>query len=356
VADVLLLLLAVDRLGAVREANEHLAPLLEHLGLAVGDADREVRVATADKRARSLPTGTSEPAHDRGSHLLCPRAVSLRICLVGAHEKGHHVRVSEPDLRGATVLTTDSVNPLRCRAHISDEWAVESLYGGLLMHVALRAMTDALCRPDLSVLTATALFLAPVPAGPVVIDIDVLRVGRTTAQLAARVGVPDSTGAAVHVHGVFGSKRSADLAFQPVRCPVVPPPDAVAVRRHSPLVHVNFDDRSEWRPISGIDDPKLDKIVAWERLRVGEPDLLSLTLHSDFLGLAVQQQGPFIVLSLDLAVRFIATPATSWVLQEMEAWHVGDGYATGPGRLWDEHGRLCAIVNQTGQLRPMPGA
>jgi acyl-CoA thioesterase len=260
--------------------------------------------------------------------------------------------VGEPDLRDATVLTPDSVNPLRFRAHISDEWAVEGLYGGMLMYVALRAMTEALSRPDLSVLTATALFLAPVPAGPSVIDVDVLRAGRTTAQLAARVGVPDSNGTAVQVQGVFGSTRPADLAFQSVRRPVVPPPKDVAVRRHSPRVHVNFDDRTEWRPISGVDDPRLEKILAWERLRVGEPDLLSLTLHSDFLGLAVHQQGPFIVLSLDLAVRFISTPATSWVLQEMEAWHIGDGYATGPGRLWDEHGRLCAIVNQTGQLRP----
>ena len=42
------------------------------------------------------------------------------------------------------------------------------------------------------------------------------------------------------------------------------------------------------------------------------------------------------VLSLEIGIRFIATPVTSWVLQEIEAWHIGDGYATGPARLWDE--------------------
>jgi len=28
-----------------------------------------------------------------------------------------------------------------------------------------------------------------------------------------------------------------------------------------------------------------------------------------------------------------------------------DGYATGPARLWDEQGRLCAIATQTAHLR-----
>ena len=42
------------------------------------------------------------------------------------------------------------------------------------------------------------------------------------------------------------------------------------------------------------------------------------------------------------------------MLQEIEAWHIGDGYATGPARLWDEEMRLCAIANQTAHLRVMP--
>ena len=55
----------------------------------------------------------------------------------------------------------------------------------------------------------------------------------------------------------------------------------------------------------------------------------------------------FMVLSLEIGIRFVRTPVTSWVLQEIEAWHIGDGYATGPARLWDEDGNLCAIATQT---------
>jgi acyl-CoA thioesterase len=59
----------------------------------------------------------------------------------------------------------------------------------------------------------------------------------------------------------------------------------------------------------------------------------------------------FMVLSLEIGIRIVRAPATNWVLQEIEAWHVGDGYATGPARLWDEEGRLCAIATQTANLR-----
>ena len=63
---------------------------------------------------------------------------------------------------------------------------------------------------------------------------------------------------------------------------------------------------------------------------------------------------PFMVLSLEIGIRFVATPVTPWVLQEIEAWHVGDGYATGPARLWAEDGNLCAIATQTANLRLFP--
>ncbi len=260
--------------------------------------------------------------------------------------------MGEPDLRHAIVLTPDTGNASRFTADISEDWTIVDVFGGVAMFVALRAMAQALDRPDLPALTATALFLSPVPAGRVAVDVDVLRQGRGTAQLAATLRPMNNSEPAVHIQAVFGAMRRSDLAFQNVRPPVVPLPQNVPARRHSPDIHFNFDDRTEWRPVSGLDDPHSDTMLAWERLRVGEPDLLALTLHSDILGLAVEQHGPFTILSLEIAIRFLATPATPWVLQETEAWHVGDGYATGPARLWDERGRLCAIVNQTAQVRP----
>jgi acyl-CoA thioesterase len=96
--------------------------------------------------------------------------------------------------------------------------------------------------------------------------------------------------------------------------------------------------------------------MSWVRLRSGETDRLALAVHGDVLGPAVgraigPQHQPFMVLSLEIGIRFVRVPVTSWVLQEIEAWHVGDGYATGPARLWDEAGNLCAIATQTANLR-----
>ena len=253
---------------------------------------------------------------------------------------------------GATELTADPAHAGRFAARISDDWTIVRVFGGVSMYVALRAMREAVDRDDLLPLTSTAIFLAPIPAGPVTIDVETLRAGRATAQLAADLRVPGESGSALHMQAVFGSPRATELTYENVRCPEVPRPNEVAVRRHSPDVHFNFDDRTEWRPVSGLAAPG-DKVLAWERLRVDEPDLLNLALHSDVLGLAVEQHGPFTVLSLEIALRFVSAPTTPWVLQEVEAWHIADGYATGPARLWDENGRLCAIVNQTAQVRPM---
>jgi hypothetical protein len=44
------------------------------------------------------------------------------------------------------------------------------------------------------------------------------------------------------------------------------------------------------------------------------------------------EQGMFMVLSLEIGIRVARAPGTPWVLQEIEAWHIGDGYATGPAR------------------------
>jgi len=266
---------------------------------------------------------------------------------------GHDARVNEPSLVAATQLTADPTRTGRFDAHISDDWTIVHVFGGVSMYVALRAMSETLGRDELVLLTSTALFLAPIPAGAVSVDVDILRAGRTTTQLTADLYVPGQSGSALHVQSVFGAPRTAELTYERLCCPEVPRPNAVAVRRHSPRVHFNFDDRTEWRPISGLDDPGSDRVLAWERLCVGEPDLLRLALHSDVLGIAVEQHGPFTVLSLEIAIRFVAVPTTPWVLQEIEAWHVADGYATGPARLWDENGRLCAIVHQTAQVRPM---
>jgi acyl-CoA thioesterase len=139
-----------------------------------------------------------------------------------------------------------------------------------------------------------------------------------------------------------------------------------------PFGHINFHDQTDWRPVSGVWFGDGDwragpaRCQIWTRLLEapqladGSYDPLALAIHGDVIGPAVGAglgpiDVPFMVLSLEIGIRFVATPVTPWVLQDIEAWHVGDGYATGPARLWDEQGNLCAIATQTANLRLFPG-
>ena len=264
------------------------------------------------------------------------------------------------DLRADTTLTADPEHAGRFRGNLPEGWKVVYIFGGVSMYAALRAMHEALDRADLSLVTANAIFLAPVPPGPITVDVDVLRDGRRASQVAADLRVPGVDGPALRVHGVFGAAHDTDLAHQEVRFPEVPPPSAISLppERPNPFGHINIHEQTEWRPVSPLDDPGKGHFLSWVRLRESEPHLLSLAVHGDVLGPAVgralgphDERGMFMVLSLEIGIRFVRAPVTSWVLQEIEAWHIGDGYATGPARLWDEAGNLCAIATQTAHLR-----
>src|SRR5262245_53278467 len=65
---------------------------------------------------------------------------------------------------------------------IPDAWKVIYAFGGVSMAVALRGIEEALARPDLDLLTANAVFTAPVRCGPVEVEGRVLRSGKTAAQ------------------------------------------------------------------------------------------------------------------------------------------------------------------------------
>jgi len=264
------------------------------------------------------------------------------------------------NIRVDTAMTRDSADSRRFHGNIPDAWQVRFIFGGVSMFAALRAMQETLGRPELPLVTANAIFLAPVPPGPITVDVDVLRDGRRASQVAADLRVPGVDGPALRVHGVFGAAHDTDLAFQELRFPEVPPPDACALppERPNPFGTINFHQQTEWRPVSPLEDWGKGHFLSWVRLREGEPDLLSLTVHGDVLGPAVgralgphETRGIFMVLSLEIGIRFVRAPVTPWVLQEIEAWHIGEGYATGPARLWDDSGRLCAIATQTAHLR-----
>ena len=280
--------------------------------------------------------------------------------------------VEVADLLADTALTPDASVAGRYHAAIPEAWQIRFAFGGVTMMTALRAARAELARPDLQPLTASALFCAPVPCGPVTVDADVLRDGRSAAQVAADLRVPGTEGTALRLQANFAADHGDRYAFTDVRFPEgvsgpdaydpPPPPEDAPFR-------VNYHDHTEWRFVTGNRPwdrgfrPGPARAVSWHRLLRdsrypgGEYELSALCVPGDILGSAVGQAlgpdaGHFFVLSLEIAIRFIAAPTDAWVLQDARAEHSSGGYATGTSALWDTQHRLVALATQTAYLKP----
>src|SRR3954464_3422552 len=100
-----------------------------------------------------------------------------------------------------------ALTPNRYEASIRDAWNLRPLpQGGIVTALALRAMTDTLDHPEQRLRTLHTTFVAQVAAGPVTIEVELLRQGRSMSHLRAEVM---NTGARRgHVTtAVFGAPR-----------------------------------------------------------------------------------------------------------------------------------------------------
>ena len=294
-----------------------------------------------------------------------------------ATETDHIATAVVGNLLTDTTLNPDPHVPGRYVGTISEAWQIQYAFGGVTMTAGLRAMQQHLNRPEFQLVTANAIFCAPIPCGPIVADVSVLRNGRRAAQVACDLRVPGVEGVALRTHGVFGIAHDTEVGFVDVQFPddVYAPNECQEPEPRpadDPWPAVNFHAQTEWLPAlkgasgSWADDAPAGRarFAAWTRLLVeprladGSYDPLALGVPADSIGGAVArglgpQQRHFMTLSLEIGLRFIQVPTTqpAWILEDMQCWQCGDGYATGPTHLWDEHGNLLAIAQQTAHLR-----
>ena len=277
-----------------------------------------------------------------------------------------------------TTLTPDPDIPGRFHGFLSEAWQIQYAFGGVSMTAALRALSSALDRDDLRLVTANAIFIAPVPCGPIIADVHVLRNGRGAAQVACDLRVPGDDTIALRAHGVFGKTHETDLSYVDVKFPddVLMPDDCEPPPPPSPddpWKPTNYHHQTEFRPAAPDQKRTWDRdfvaggparFAAWTRLKNeprmadGSYDPVALGVPADSIGPAIGQGlGPgmhtFMSLSLEIGLRFIQAPTTNpaWILQDMRCWQCGDGYATGPTHLWDANKNLLAIAQQTAHLR-----
>jgi acyl-CoA thioesterase len=256
------------------------------------------------------------------------------------------------------------------RARIGDEWNCPIVpHGGLVTATTVRAMTAELAQPDQTLRSVTTVFAAQVTAGPVDIDVRVLRRGRSISQVRASVRTPGAE-AGHETVAVFGAARPG-FAFTDTRPPVVPPPHECPSFRDPPPadvdfaqdVHMNFWEHIEGRPASGHAPwdpyiPTTSERAAWYRfdeppmLDDGRLDPLAIVTMCDTMpGSVSERMGRrghvYLPPSCDLTVHLLGDARSEWVLAVNRARFAGDGYASTEMEIWDadcEH--LVAYATQ----------
>jgi acyl-CoA thioesterase len=260
-------------------------------------------------------------------------------------------------------------------ANIGEAWNLRPLpQGGLVTALALRSMAEELDDADQRLRVLHTTFVAQVTDGPVEIQVEVLRRGRSVSQLRAEVAnVGASRG---HVTtAVYGSPRQGFNFVDLDPPPSVPPPDACRSFR-DPLppgvegfVPMPFwSTRVEGRSALGHTpwekyEPSRAERVLWYRfdeppfLHDGTIDPLSLVVLVDTMPGAAgekigSQERPWFAPSIDLTVHLLDECRSPWVLGHNRARHAGDGYASADMALWDcgpdgqEEPRLVAYATQ----------
>jgi acyl-CoA thioesterase len=276
---------------------------------------------------------------------------------------------------GATGLDQSGLTPVpgddaRFTATIDPRWMLIAVpQGGVVAGLALQAMRATLAVEGQSIRSLSAVFAGQVAAGPVEIEVTVLRRGRSISQLGATVRNPGAAAGLTAV-AVFGEPRRG-FDFTDLTCPDVPGPDGLRSYR-DPLpddIDFTFDgpllpfwvDVLEARPASGRapwepfeEGPA--EVSYWYRL--DEPPLLAdgsldpvgFIVMCDTMPGAVSQKlgaeswfGP----SADLTVHVLGSARPGWFLAHNRARHAGDGYASVEMALWEPGSRrLVAYATQ----------
>ncbi len=261
--------------------------------------------------------------------------------------------------------------PGHYRARLPDHWNYFHPSGGALLTIALRAMTEELGTPALSLLSATTLFCAPILAGDLLVSVVVLRRGDTAAQVRASLTAKDLPGPGLEVLATFARDREGPDVHGVAMPSVRSPSECVAAQATLPSPEPQMPFYRNFEIAQAIGEPmwrpgwsKGEAHAAfWYRYRDrqrtedGRFDPLALAPIADTMPPAlVRRLGPehprLLAPSLDLTMYFLAPTQSEWILVESFAERARAGHAVCSANLWDEDGQLVARATQSMTLRP----
>jgi acyl-coenzyme A thioesterase PaaI-like protein len=236
---------------------------------------------------------------------------------------------------------------------VPDDWLQgRTLFGGLQAVVGLAAMRSLEPAAPLRSLQVT--FLAPVPGGPVRARARILRKGKSTAHLEARLVDGDDDTLAIMV-GIFGLARSSAVALHPARPAVTSqqPIEPSSIPGVRPNFTQHFD--AHWvvggPPWSGSGAPEnVIELAMRDRGNATESHVLAMADFIPPVALSYLTT-PVAAASLNWMLELLAEdvsglPLDGWRLDaQMIAAH--NGYINQSVILWGPGGIPVALGRQT---------
>ena len=226
-------------------------------------------------------------------------------------------------------------------------------FGGLAAALAARG-ASTLVGPDKSLRSLMVSFVAPAPAGDVLVTADMLREGRNVAQVTAQVMAGDSV--CTQVMAAFGSARDTKAAaplaaFKPEPRDSAPLLDG-SKNRTLPPFFCHFD--GHWTgggiPISNRADRRLGMWVRHKTDMSAFPaeKLIALADIPPPIMMAHYNQ-PVMASSLSWSLEFVVPPQTvssDWFYLDFTLEAASGGYSQQSGSIFTESGQLVALSRQ----------
>jgi acyl-CoA thioesterase len=243
-------------------------------------------------------------------------------------------------------------------ADLDERWNLRPLpQGGVVTAIAVRAMEAELGHHEQIPRVVHTTFAAQVTSGPLEVEVEVLRAGRSVSQLRAEVTNAGATRGHLTTC-ILGGPREGfvftdldppDDVASPPRCPSFrdpPPPEVEAFETMA-----FWDQLVEGRSARGHAPwerytPARAERVMWYRFDDppwaddGALDPLALIVLADTMPGAVGERvgradRPWFAPSMDLTVHLLDRCRSPWVLAHNRARFAGDGYASADMALWD---------------------
>lgn len=254
------------------------------------------------------------------------------------------------------MATAVTGGPGRWSAHLAEGWDIFGVTnGGYLMAIATRAMEAE--SGGRILISATGSYLNPAGAGPVDVDVEVLKEGRSLSTLRATISTAGRS--LVYVTGVFTDPETQrnDARLVLAEPPDLPPPDECVPAlptEDAPLpppftgkvdLRIHPEDA---RAVLG-EKTGVPLVRGWFRLRDGE------TMNAHAVVLATDAMPPAIfnadltvgwTPTVDLTVQIRDPSPAGWLASRFSSRFITDGMLEEDGEIWDEQGNPVALSRQ----------